>query len=62
MDHPASSRRVAGTLRFLAELQSIAAECAAAGAWDDELTTRRRQRDDVHATQTSSEERQVKAL
>jgi hypothetical protein len=55
-------RRVAGALRMLAELSSVAAECAAAGVWDDELTARRRQRDDARAGDFRSEDLQVKAL
>jgi hypothetical protein len=62
MDSPVSSRRIAGTLRFVAELQSIAAECAAAAVWDDELTARRRQRDDTRPAESRTEELQVKAL
>jgi hypothetical protein len=55
-------RRVAGALRMLAELSSVAAECAAAGVWDDELTARRRQRDDARAGEFRTEDLQVKAL
>jgi len=62
MDEPASGRRIAGALRFLAELQAVAAECAAAGVWDDEFTARRRQRDETQAPQLRSEEPLVKAL
>ena len=47
---------------MLAELSSVAAECAAAGVWDDELTARRRQRDDARAGDLRSEGLQVKAL
>ena len=56
------SRRVAGALRMLAELSAVAAECAAAGVWDDELTARRRQRGDARVSELRSEELQVKAL
>ncbi|HEX3462667.1 MAG TPA: hypothetical protein VHS78_01270 [Candidatus Elarobacter sp.] len=49
-----------GALRFLAELGSVAAECAATGVWDDELTARRRQRGDANAE--NREELRVKAL
>ena len=62
MDEPVPGRRIAGTLRFIAELQSVAAECAAAGTWGDELTSRRRQRDDLRIPEIRIEERQVKAL
>jgi len=62
MDAPPSQRRVVGALRFLAELQSVAAECAAAGVWDDEFTARRRQRDETRLPEIHSEERSVKAL
>jgi hypothetical protein len=47
MDSKTESRRVVGAMRFLAELSSVAAECAATGVWDDDLTARRRQRDDT---------------
>ena len=56
------SRRVAGALRMLAELSAVAAECAATGVWDDELTARRRQRGDARVSDIRSEELQVKAL
>ena len=61
MEATSDSRRIAGALRFLAELNSVAAECAAAGVWDDELTARRRQREDVRGIEIS-EELGVKAL
>ncbi len=61
MNATSDSRRVAGALRFLAELSAVAEECAAAGVWDDELTARRRQRIDPRGTE-SHEEHQVKAL
>jgi hypothetical protein len=60
MKATSESRRVAGALRFLAELGSVAAECAATGVWDDELSARRRQRGDARAE--IREELQVKAL
>jgi hypothetical protein len=47
---------------MLAELSSVAAECAAAGVWDDELTARRRQRIDARGAEFRSEDLQVKAL
>lgn len=61
MKATSDSRRVAGALRFLADLSVVAEECAAAGVWDDELTARRRQRDDARGFD-SREEHQVKAL
>ena len=63
MNASPDSRRVAGALRFLAELSAIAAECAEAGVWDDELTARRRQRESVLGlSETQAQELQVKAL
>lgn len=53
---------MAGALRFLAELSSVAADCAATGVWDDELTARRRQREDSRGADVRAEELQVKAL
>jgi hypothetical protein len=61
MNATSDSRRVVGALRFLAELSAVASECAATGVWDDELTARRRQRDDTRGGE-SHEELQVKAL
>jgi hypothetical protein len=49
-------------MRFLAELSSVAAECAATGVWDDELTTRRRQREDTRGPDLRTSELQGKAL
>ncbi|MBV8298490.1 MAG: hypothetical protein JO083_02875 [Candidatus Eremiobacteraeota bacterium] len=63
MNASSDSRRVVGALRFLAELSAIAAECADAGMWDDELTARRRQRESVLGlSDMQAEELQVKAL
>jgi hypothetical protein len=62
MDEPTSGRRIASTLSFLAELQSVAAECVTVGSREDEITTRRRARGDLRTTEIRSEERQVKAL
>jgi hypothetical protein len=62
MNATPESRRVSGALRMLAELSSVAAECAAAGVWDDELTARRRLREDARAGEFRSEDLQVKAL
>ncbi len=62
MNATPDSRRVAGALRMLAELSSVAAECADAGVWGDELTARRRLREDARAGDHRSESLQVKAL
>jgi hypothetical protein len=62
MNATSDDRRVAGALRFLAELSSVAADCAATGVWDDELTARRRQREDSRGVDVRAEELQVKAL
>ncbi len=62
MNTPSESRRISGALRILAELSAVAGECAASGAWDDELTARRRQREDARAGELRSEDVQVKAL
>ena len=63
MNASSDSRRVVGAVRFLAELSAIAAECAEAGVWDDELTARRRQRESVLGlSEAQAEELQVKAL
>ena len=62
MDSTTESRRVVGALRFLAELSSVAAECAATGVWDDELTARRRQRDDSRGLDLQAVEFEGKAL
>jgi hypothetical protein len=61
MNATSDSRRVVGALRFLAELSAVAVECAATGVWDDELTLRRRQREDVRGADIL-EELGVKAL
>jgi len=47
MNDSSDPRRLAGAVRFVAELSAVAAECARTGAWADELTARRRLRDDV---------------
>jgi hypothetical protein len=63
MNASSDSKRVVGALRFLAELSAVAAECAEAGVWDDELTARRRQRESVLGLgEIQAEELQVKAL
>ena len=62
MDSTTESRRVVGAMRFLAELSSVAAECAATGVWDDDLTARRRQRDDTRGIDPRAAEFQGKAL
>lgn len=56
------SRRLSGALRMLAELSAVAAECAAAGVWGDELTARRRQRGDLRFGDRRTDDLQVKAL
>ena len=53
---------MAGALRMLAELSSVAAECAATGVWDDELTARRRLREDARSGEVHTDDLQVKAL
>ncbi len=54
---------IGDALRFLTELSAVARECAASGAWTDELSLRRRQRDDVRpALEPRTAERQRKAL
>jgi hypothetical protein len=63
MSSPFEARRLGGTLRFLAELESVAAEFVASGVLDDELTSRRRQRGDSYGFEEAvTEELQVKAL
>ena len=62
MSFPTESRRIRGALAFLAELQAVALECAETGALDDELSLRRRQRDDVRPAPLHATEAQVKAL
>lgn len=55
-------RRIAAACRFLAELALLSAECEATGVWDDELTARRRQREDLRIPSLRSEGLRVKAL
>ena len=63
MDSAADFRRLTGALQFLAELHAFAAECAAIGVWDDELSVRRRQREDARgAAAIRREENRVNAL
>ncbi len=63
MSSSSDSRRITGALQFMSELHAFAAECAATGVWDDELTVRRRQRDDARAgAEFRQGEKQVKAL
>jgi hypothetical protein len=63
MSSPSESRRLTGALQFLSELHAFAAECAATGVWDDELTARRRQREDARTgAEIRQGEKQVKAL
>ena len=47
MNPTSESRRVTSALHFLAELSEVAEECAATTVWDDELTARRRLREDA---------------
>jgi hypothetical protein len=49
MNAASDPRRLAGALRFVAELSSVAAESVRDGAWRDELTTRRKLREEVAA-------------
>ncbi len=46
MNESSDPKRLVGALRFVAELSAVAAECSR-GAWSDELSVRRRLRDDV---------------
>ncbi|MEA2666926.1 MAG: hypothetical protein QOI11_3870 [Candidatus Eremiobacteraeota bacterium] len=63
MNSASDSRRLTGALQFLSELHAFAAECAATGIWDDELTARRRQREDARTgADIRQGEKQVKAL
>jgi hypothetical protein len=63
MEPPSTRRRAAGALAFLAELELFAIECAATGAWDDELTARRRrQRDGLGTVENREGSGHVKAL
>lgn len=47
MDAALDPRRISGALRFVAELSAVAAECARADEGTDELTARRRLRDEA---------------
>lgn len=47
MDAVPDPRRIAGALRFVTELSAVAAECARTDGWHDELTARRRLRDEA---------------
>ena len=63
MDSPQHTRRISGALRFVRDLHAFADECAALGVWDDDLTARRRRRDDVRVDDArTSKELQVKVL
>jgi hypothetical protein len=62
MSSASDSRRITGALQFLSELHAFAAECAASGIWDDELTARRRQREDARTADIRQGDKQVKAL
>ena len=62
MSFTTDPRRIRGALDFLAELEAVALECAQTGVWDDELTIRRRQREDIRPGLPLPSEAQVKAL
>jgi hypothetical protein len=62
MSFPTESRRIRGALAFMAELHAIALECAETAVFDDELSLRRRQRDDARPVPTQAAEALVKAL
>lgn len=63
MDFGPAPRRITGALAFLAELDAFADECVATGAWEDELTARRRAREGVQPIgELGNEDVQVKAL
>jgi hypothetical protein len=63
MEPPYTRRRAAGALAFLAEVELFARECAATGAWDDELAARRRrQRDGLGTVENREGRSNVKAL
>jgi hypothetical protein len=62
MDLLPSDRRLTGALDFVAALHAFAVECAATGVWDDDLTARRRLRQDLRAGEAAAQEPQVKAL
>jgi hypothetical protein len=63
MEAPYPRRRAAGALEFVAELELFALECVATGAWDDDLTARRRrQRDEVMLAETRDGGTSAKAL
>jgi hypothetical protein len=47
MNESPDPRRLAGALRFVAELSAVAAESAHSGAWNDDLAVRRRRRDEI---------------
>ena len=61
MDVTVAARRIPGALAFMAELHEFAVACAALDL-DDELTLRRRQRDEPRLTASAAEEPLVKAL
>jgi hypothetical protein len=44
MNAPIDRNNLAGAARFIAELSAVAHDCAATGAWTDELSDRRRRR------------------
>ena len=59
---PTESPRVRGALTIVAELEALALECAHSGAWHDELSVRRRRRDEAPPAAPLPAEVQVKAL
>jgi hypothetical protein len=60
MEPTPNRRRIAGALRFLADLDAFARECVATGVWNDELTQRRRQRDETRDTDAAESQVQVR--
>jgi hypothetical protein len=63
MNAPLDHQRIAGAVRFMDALSAVAHECAASGAWGDELTDRRRRRELTQQPgRLRSRERPAKAL
>ena len=62
MDLTTEPRRIRGALAFVAELEALALEAAQSGAWGDELSIRRRERDYARPSTPLPTEAQVKAL
>ncbi|HEX3550944.1 MAG TPA: hypothetical protein VHT53_11240 [Candidatus Elarobacter sp.] len=61
MDGSSDGRRLAGVLRFLADLSDVAAECAASAVKNDELTARRRLRAVPRGVDAATPKREAKA-